>query len=182
MASCPKTAALVRLEVTMDLASVRACSFGRVHHLHLEEGRRALAVAGDLLRQGRHHLVQRLTEGVVVRPLRLDARIARLAVGQQQHGVIRRGVPVHGDHVEGVHDILRERLLQQFRRDGAVRRDKAEHRAHIRMDHAGALAHAAHGHRHAAGMARAAFTRALRPGPSCFASIPIPERMMSIGS
>ena len=65
------------------------------------------------------------------------------AVGQQHHAVVGRALAVDGDGVERVVDRLAQRPVEQRLRHGRIGRDEAEHRRHHRLDHAGALGHAA---------------------------------------
>ena len=87
--------------------------------------------------------VQGGTEQLIVFIFRGDRLIAGQAAGEEQQGIIGAGVAVHGDHVESVLDHIAECFLQQGRIDGAVCGQVAQHGAHVRMNHAGAFAHAA---------------------------------------
>src|SRR5579884_108919 len=68
---------------------------------HLHELRGAFAVARHHLRQGDAEGLERPLEGLQRLSRAGDLRGSRLAVGQQEHGVVGAPVPVHGDPVEG---------------------------------------------------------------------------------
>ena len=63
----------------------------------------------------------------------------RLAVCQNEKGVVCRSVSIHANGVEGSSRHFVERLLQQRRRDGRVGHHKRQRRGHIRMNHPCAL-------------------------------------------
>ena len=77
----------------------------RAGDLAFEQLCRALAVARDAAAEIDGHGIERLHERGEIRALFGDLRIARKAVGQDRHHVVRRRVAVDGDHVEGVGDI-----------------------------------------------------------------------------
>ena len=64
-------------------------------------------------------------------------------LASDEHAVVGRALAVDGDRVERVVDRGLQRALQQRRRHRGVGRHEAEHRRHQRLDHAGALGHAA---------------------------------------
>ena len=97
-----------------------------------------LPVLDHLARQARADLVQRLREGVVV------ARRARGSVCEQQHGVVRRALAVDRDPVERRLDRGTQELLRLAGLERVVGRHDGEHRRERRVDHPGALGHAAH--------------------------------------
>ena len=98
-----------------------------------------LAVSGDGPGQMAADVVQRCLKGLVALVLPLNQLVARHAVGQHYAGVVGGGVPVHGDPVEGFAGHLPQGILQHLVGDGAVGGDKAQHGAHVGVDHAGAL-------------------------------------------
>ena len=77
------------------------------------------------------------------RPVLLGQLDAAGAVGEDEHAVVGRALAVDGDGIERFVDRGLERALQQRRRDRGVGRHDAEHRGHQRLDHPGALGHAA---------------------------------------
>ena len=111
--------------------------------MNREEVGCTLTISRHLARQGLRHLEERGLEGLIVLALRIDDRILRSTVCEDHAGIIRRGIAIDGDHVEGIDDVLAEGLLQQLLRDREIGRQEADHRTHLRMDHAGALRHTA---------------------------------------
>src|SRR5699024_10295826 len=67
------------------------------------------------------------------------------SVGQKKDRVIGGSVPVHGDHIVCIRHILAQGALERFLCDDSVCGDEREHGAHVGVDHAGALCHAADG-------------------------------------
>ena len=70
---------------------------------------------------------------------------ARLADASSEHAIVRRALAVHGDGVERLVDDAPQRAGEHGGFDLRIRRQKAEHRRHARLDHPGALRHAADG-------------------------------------
>ena len=68
------------------------------------------------------------------------------AAGQQQHGVVRGGIAVNRNLVEGGGHDGGQRLLQRGGRDLGVGGHKEQHRGHVRVDHAAALGDSADAH------------------------------------
>ena len=60
-----------------------------------------------------------------------------------EDAVVRRAFAVDGDRVERVACRFGERAVQQRRRHLRIGRQEAQHRGHVRLDHARALGHAA---------------------------------------
>jgi hypothetical protein len=118
-------------------------AFGRVApavHLHGDELGGAFAVAHDGLRQLLGDLGQRAQQhGAVAGIERSDLRVACLLRGDQHEGIVGRGVAVDRDAVERSIGQLLHQRLQQRRGDHRVGGDEAQHRRHVRADHAGAL-------------------------------------------
>lgn len=73
----------------------------------------------------------------------LDKRVAGHAVCEHDAHIVGRGVAVNRYAVVGLLDILLQGIGQHFVRDSAVGRDEGQHGAHVRMNHAAALADAA---------------------------------------
>ena len=87
------------------------------------------------------------TERAVILIFFRDLLVARAAVGKHQQHIVGGGVPIHGDHVEGIHHIRTQRLLQKLFGNRRIRGHKAQHGTHIGMDHSASLRHAADGDR-----------------------------------
>ena len=101
---------------------------------------RAFAAAHDLAREVAGHVPQRLDQQrVVVARDRHAGRPGR----QREHAVVGRAFAVDRDRVERLVDHAPERAREHERLDTGVGRQEAEHRRHARLDHAGALRHAA---------------------------------------
>ena len=84
--------------------------------------------------------MERPAEDIEVLPFRIDHGIARKPGGEDAQGIVGGGITVNGEHIEGILDIRRDRLLQHLVRDGGVRREEHEHGRHVGADHADALA------------------------------------------
>ena len=110
----------------------------------------AFAVPGHFDGQIPANGEKRFTEDGVAFIFLQDRDVAGLTVGEHEERVIGAGITVYGDHVEGVRNNGAQRLLQKRLGDAAVGGDVTEHGAHVRMDHAGAFAHAAQADGHAA--------------------------------
>ena len=104
---------------------------------------RALAVRCDLTCQTGIDLVQRLAERLIILVLPVDQFIACQTVRQNDAHIIGRGIAVNRYTVVGLFHVLLKCISQHFVRDRAVGRDEGQHGAHVRMDHAAALADAA---------------------------------------
>ena len=113
--------------------------------LYLKQCGTALTVACHLLCQGLIDVIECLAELLVICVLLGDLCIASHTVCQKQAGIVGGGIAVYGDHVVGVFDISAECFLQQFFGNSKVGGNEGKHGAHIRVDHAGALAHTANG-------------------------------------
>ena len=74
--------------------------------------------------------------------MRGQPRFAACARGEDQQRVARRGVAVDGDAIEGAVGAVGDEALQRRGSDRRVGEDEAQHRRHVRLDHAGALAEA----------------------------------------
>ena len=107
---------------------------------------RAFPVPGHLDGQIPAYSFQGFQEQVIFPVLLRDDRVPRQAAGQHQQGIVGAGIPVNGDHVEGIGHHRLHRLPQQRRIHGAVRGKVGQHGAHIGVDHPGALAHAPQGY------------------------------------
>src|ERR1043165_4942267 len=105
-------------------------------HDELHHARRAFAVADDHPGELAADVIERALEVGEV------AAARAFAGGEEQHGVVRRCVAVDGDGVEALVDGILEAAAQRGRLDGGVGHHEAEHRGHVRMDHARALGHA----------------------------------------
>ncbi len=107
----------------------------------------ALSVAhdglGELLRQHGERGLQGLRLWAVRAG---DLRQIRLARRDDDEGIVGRGVAIDGDAVERLVRRGAGELLQHFGRDGAIGGDEAEHRRHIRANHARAFADTAQRH------------------------------------
>ncbi len=103
-------------------------------------------VLGDLYGEILHEVVQRAGKGREARIVRAGDRLlsagCRGAGGKEQAGVAGRGVAVDRHAVEGRFGVAGHQRLQGRRRDGRIGEDEAQHRRHVRGDHAGALAEA----------------------------------------
>ena len=114
---------------------------------HGDELGRALAVAHDRLREPARDLDDRVAQRAAFGRCRdrvigaLPARWRR----DQDERIVGRGVAVDRDAVERLVGRLAHEALQQRRIDDGIGGDEAEHRRHVRMDHAGALADAGDG-------------------------------------
>jgi len=67
--------------------------------------------------------------------VRRERRNARLAIGQTDGSIVGAHVSIHRDAVEGLLDAVQKKALQLSLLDGGIRRNKTEHRRHIRVDH-----------------------------------------------
>ena len=118
----------------------------RALHRDRDELRRALAVRRHLPRQRNADGFQCFTEGVKVLAALRDRLVAGLAAGQQEDRVVRRLVPVDDEAVETLVDRKIKCALEHRGRDCRIRRDEAEHRRHVGLDHSRPLRHAADRH------------------------------------
>ena len=115
-------------------------------HLRFKKRGRPLAVSRHLLCQRRIDIVKRLPELIVILILTGDLRIARQTVSQYYKRIVGGSISVHRDHIKSIFHIFPQRLLQKLFGDSRIRGHKGKHGAHIRMNHTGTLAHAAHRH------------------------------------
>ena len=90
--------------------------------------------------------MKRFFKLLIILVLRRDLRIAGHTVGKHYQRIVGGGIAVHGDHVECINYIFAQCFLKKLFRDRDIRSHESEHGAHIRMNHAGTLAHAADGH------------------------------------
>ena len=112
-------------------------------HFDGDEFSRSLAIAHDGLRQILRHLGEQLQQRLAVAAIqRRDRRIARLAAGDDDEGVVRRGVAIDRDAVEGCIRYAARQLLHERGRHCRIGRQIAQHGRHIRADHARAFANA----------------------------------------
>src|SRR5579883_2405924 len=118
----------------------------RAAHHHLDQLRRALAVARDHLRQRdaqrREPALERLER--LARPR--DLGHAGVAVREQEHGVVRAAVAVDREPVIRRVGRPPQRRLQHGRHHRGVGGKHRERGGHLRVDHGGALRHAAERH------------------------------------
>ena len=114
----------------------------RAANRDLRDHGHTLAVGDDLLRELAADLPQAERELLVGGGRPLDA--AR-AVREQQHGVARRALAVDRDRVEAGVDRRPEERDRLAGLERVVGRHDREHRREVRMDHPGALRHAADG-------------------------------------
>ena len=117
-----------------------------MNHSGLKQCGRAFSVPGHLFGKGLVNIMKCFPEPVIIGIFLCDFGIARKTVCQHHQRIVGGGVAVHGNHIEGIRHVLPQRLLQKLFGNCKISRDKPEHGAHIRMDHAGALAHTANGH------------------------------------
>ena len=113
----------------------------------LKKRSRPLAVPRHLSCQCSIHIIQGLGKFLVIVIFLCNLCIARHAVCQQQDRIIRGSIPVHGNHVISVLDILAKRFFEQFFGNAKIGGQKTQHRTHIWMNHPRTFAHAAHRHR-----------------------------------
>ena len=118
---------------------------GRTGHGAFQQLRCALAVTGQLAAQMLGDLGQRGDKRIVIGRA-LGNFCAGQAAGQQQHGVVRGGIAVNRNLVEGGGHDGGQRLLQRGGRDLGVGGHKEQHRGHVRVDHAAALGDSADAH------------------------------------
>src|SRR6202521_2886120 len=96
----------------------------------------AFAVGTNLKRERAADVFERGRERAMCAAARANRGSFGGAIRQHEQSVVRGRVAIHADGVERARGHIPQRLLQQGRRDGGVRRDKRQHRRHIRMDHA----------------------------------------------
>ena len=98
-----------------------------------------------LQRQIQQHVVQRpgkVGQHPVARGIAVggrNSRMLRLPGGDQQHGVRGGRIGIHRRAIEAGVDALPQHRLQRIRGDLRVGENEAQHRRHIRRDHAAAL-------------------------------------------
>ena len=126
------------------IARRRACD------AHGEQLGRALTVPRDRPREPLRHLQQRAQQHFRLWAARADGRVACGAVGEHQERVVGGAVAVDSHLVEAQVGHRFDHRGHQARFDRGIGRDVGEHRGHVRMDHARALAHPADPYRHAA--------------------------------
>ena len=119
-------------------------------NLRFDQLRGAFAVSRHLHRKLPAQREQRAVEKRVAFILFRDLPVFGLAVCEHKKRVVRRGIPVDRDHIEGIVNNPADRLLKETFLNVGIRRNIAEHGAHIRMNHARALRHAADRDRHRA--------------------------------
>ena len=115
----------------------------RMNDFRFKKRRSALAVSRHHSCKRRIHIIQRFPEFLIIFVFRCDFRIFRHTVCQYDKCVICGSVSVHRYHIEGIDNIFPQSLLKQLFGNRNIRRQKTEHGAHIRMNHAGTFAHAA---------------------------------------
>src|SRR5690606_20434134 len=108
-------------------------------YAELHQARRALTVAGDLLRQIDAQRLERRPELRGIGRVSIDRIATAGAVREKENGVARAGVAVDRDKVERPVYGLAERCLQEALLDGRVGREEGEHSRHVRVDHPRAL-------------------------------------------
>ena len=116
---------------------------GRALGDHLDQRARTLAVARQLAREPHGDRLDGARQRRGSRVAGVDRIAAGGAVREGDHHVRGRGVHVHVDHVEGAVGDLAQGVLQPAALDRGVRGEEAEHRRHVRVDHARALGRAA---------------------------------------
>ena len=128
-------------------------------HAHGDDAMNTLAVAHNLFREFEADVAESGLKDFVGRRAGLEFRIAGQAVGEDENGVVRAHVAVHGDAVETVGDGFGQRGLEGLGVHVGVGGEKGQHGgmqaavgqgggaraggAHARLDHPGALADAA---------------------------------------
>ena len=112
---------------------------GRAANFDFDHVPGAFAIGDDL--QG-ERLADELQRGAEFFPIVVcvrDFRRAGCAVGKQRDGVVRGGVAIHGDGVEGSLDDGAQRAGEQRGGNGGVGGEKAEHGGHVGMNHSRAF-------------------------------------------
>ena len=110
---------------------------GGAVHRDLDELGCPLTVADQLVGQIQHHPVERAGEGLQPPiPDPADARRARGAGGEQQAGVVGRGVPVDRHRVEGGAHMQAQHGPQHIGMDVRIGDDERQHGGHVGRDHA----------------------------------------------
>ena len=114
--------------------------------LDRDEFCRAFTVANDRLREFYRHVADRRTQAFIPdrRPA-LDLHAGRTSRDQHER-IVGGSIAIDGDRVERLVGHFLQEFLQQAGGHGRVGRHEAKHRGHVRMDHAGALGDAGHGH------------------------------------
>ena len=116
--------------------------------LHADELGGALAIAHDGLRELLRDLDHGIAQAAAVAFVQSgNSGVAGLLCRDQHEGIVGRGVAVDRDAVERQVCGLADQRLQQLRLEHRIGGDEAEHRRHVRADHAGALGDAGDGDR-----------------------------------
>ena len=110
---------------------------------HFEQCGCALAVACDVHRLCFIDFKECFFENLVILVFFRNFRVSGKTVCQKENGIVCGSITVYGNHVVGVRYDFAQCFLQHLFRNICIGCHKAQHGAHIRMDHAGALAHAA---------------------------------------
>ncbi len=118
----------------------------RPTHRHRHKLRRAFPIRRHLLGKRNAHRLQRPTKRLKRRTATRNLRIPSLPRRHHKHRIIRRFIPVHHQPIETLRNRKPQRTLQHRPTNRRVRRNKSQHRRHIRLNHPGPLAHAAHRH------------------------------------
>ena len=85
-----------------------------IYYFGLEQCCGAFAISCHFLCQECGDLMQCLAEVVVILALCGNLLVASHAVGQHQQCIIGGSISIHGDHVEGIHYICADALLQHL--------------------------------------------------------------------
>ena len=107
--------------------------------------RGTFAVTHDILCEALHDKHEGRTELALFGKAQVFVAKPAHAVCKQDARVVRAGVAVHRNRVEGVCDVGTE-FGKEINRESDVRRDEGKHRRHVRMDHARTLAGATDRH------------------------------------
>ena len=141
-------AVLTNGELPIDSPMLRAAlAFCGASYLDGDELGDALAVLGDHDREFAHHscsLPEIAQRGSATSAMGAGQRRFSAPGGEHEHRVAGRRVAVDGHAVEAAAGAIGDELMQRRPwADRGVGEDEAQHRRHVRRDHAGALAEAA---------------------------------------
>ena len=106
---------------------------------------RTFTVANDILGEFLHHKHEGCAEFTLFSKRQVFVLEAAHAVSQENASVVRAGVAIDRNRIEGIRDIGAE-FGKEINRESQVRGNKGKHRRHIRVNHARALAGATNRH------------------------------------